>query len=130
MKESLFTQNKNPDEENRCKTVGIYTLLVLWTIVSIVLGVVGVLVVIASYISRCACCIINCFYYCFCSQRTHKYKDGEDEVEVRIGYGEEIRRNTERAKDQDKELAKFGECGAFCVLEIIPWGYNAIKALR
>ena len=109
MKESLFTQNKNPDEENRCKTVGIYTLLVLWTIVSIVLGVVGVLVVIASYISRFACCIINCFYYCFSSQRIHKYKEGEDEVEVRIGYGEEIRRNTERAKDQDQELEKFGE---------------------
>jgi hypothetical protein len=135
MKQALFTPSIETNKESCCsckcccKCLGISILLFIWTIITIFLGVVGV-VIVGLYLGfQVLCCVYHCCYNMCCTTEVHDYDKGDHILRVTTHYEDRERRNNEEAANDAENLNYCAAGGLNWTCSIISWGYKKICGL-
>jgi len=134
MKEYL--NGKINDEEESCcsckcccKCIGISILIFLWTIISIILAVVGIIIVGLSLGFQALCCVYHCIYCLCCTTEVRDYDKGDHILRVTTRYENREQQNKEDAAAHAEGLCFCAAKGVFCSFSLISWGYTKICGL-
>ena len=109
-----------------CKCFGISLLFFLWTLVSIFLFVLGIIVFALTIAFRVLSCVCHCCYHICCTVRVHTEYEGDQEVQVTTIYKGKQEENEISAKNTDENICLCGTYGGACVLYAIYCGYEKI----
>lgn len=130
----IFKTNEE-NEESCCnckccgKCFGISILIFLWTITSIILGVVGIFILGLSFGFQALCCVYHCCYHICCTTEVHDYDKGDHILRVTTHYEGRERQNAEDAVEHAELLGMCGVGGVYCSFNLISWGYKKICGL-
>ena len=136
MKQTLCSPFIETNEESCCtckcccKCFGISILIFIWTIITIILGAVGI-IIIGLYLGfQVLCCLYHFCYSACCTTETREYDKGDHILRVTTHYeGREIQNKKEAARDAE-DLNECCAGGLYCTFSLISWGYKKICELR
>ena len=113
-----------------CKCFGISILFFIWTIITIFLGAIG-LIIIGLYLGfQVLCCVYHFCYGVCCTTETRSYDKGDHILRVTTHYEDREIQNKEEAARDAENLDFCAAGGLYCTFSIISWGYTKICGLR
>ena len=136
MKQALFAIFKKTDKESYCnckcccKCLGISILIFIWTIISIILFVFGIVIVGLIIGFHVLCCVYHCCYELCCTVTVHDEDKGDHILRVTTYHRDREAQNKREAEDDAEAIDTCGAFGLNCVFSSISWGYTKICALR
>ena len=136
MKQALLAPFKKTDKESCCnckcccKCLGISILIFIWTIISIILFVVGIVIVGLIIGFHVLCCVYHCCYDLCCTVTVHDEDKGDHILRVTTYHRDREAMNEMEAEEHAEAIDTCGAFGLYCVFSAISWGYTKICALR